>query len=182
MKKTILELFVVGILIFILASSSANLLAQARTNPPSFSLGVVDVETVVKEMPEALAADQELMEFTRRIQDTITERRKELETKVQNYQRQRAMMTAANQQEQEERFNQEMLELQGYGTEKEREIAQLRERLLEPIRARVRASIEAVAKSENISMVLSKEGALVLYYDPRQDITFRVIDHIKRNR
>jgi len=31
-------------------------------------------------------------------------------------------------------------------------------------------------------MVLSKEAALIMYYEPRLDITFRVIDKIKRNK
>jgi len=175
MKKT-----VGGIFVFLFMLSAANLLSQARTNQTPFSMGVVDIEAIVKEMPEALAADRELLDLTERLQGTILTRQSDLETRFQNYQRQKAMMSAAAQQQEEERFTAEMQELRNVQQEAQNEITQARERLLEPIRTKVRTAIETVAKDEGISMVLSKESAFVMYSEPRLDITFRVIDRIKR--
>jgi outer membrane protein len=177
MKKTIL-----GLLVFLLALSSVSLLAQAKSSSTSLSIALVDIEAIVKEMPEALAADKELADFINLIQDSVNAKRKDIETRFQNYQKQKAMMPAANQQQEEEKFSLEAQELQTYSNEKQNEHSRLREKLLEPIRAKVKAAIEAVAKEEKISMVLSKEASLVLYADSKLDITFRVIDKIKREK
>ena len=180
MKKSILTLCVFACFL----ATTTNIFSQTKTASTNsgFNIGVVDVDAVVKEMPEAIAADKEMTEMRNRIQDTITNMRKELETKVQNYQKQKAMMTAANQQEEEEKLQREIAEHQNYANEKDRELGMAREKLLEPIRVKVKTAIETVAKDEKIQIVLNKDAATVLYSDSKLDITFRVIDRIKRNK
>ena len=110
---------------------------------------------------------------------------KNLEEKIQTYQKQKGMMGASQQQQEEEKLQKENQEAQMFYQEKfsqTGEIAQLREKLLEPIRQKVKTAIEAVAKDEKVSLVLSKDSTLVLYADSKLDITFRVIDKIKRDK
>lgn len=183
MKKTILTL---SICACFLAITSTNVFSQTRSTAgvatSNFTIGVVDVDAVVKEIPEAIAGERELMEMSRRFQDTINDMRKDLDARVQNYLKQKAMMTPDNQQQQEEKLQRESLELQNYASEKDNEITTTREKLLEPIRIKVRNAIESVAKDEKISVVLHKNVSVTLYSDPKIDITFRVIDRIKRDK
>jgi len=146
-------------------------------------MGVVDVEAIVKEMPEAQAADKELIDLSKKFQDTIMEWRNSLETKAQNYEKQKGMMTQNKQQEELEKLQREAMELQNFSRQKEDEIGNRRDMLLEPIRVKVKDAIETVAKAEKLSMVLAKDNAsVVMYVDPKFDITFRVIDRLKRGR
>jgi outer membrane protein len=174
MKKTSLTLIVLALLL-----SSVGLFAQTK-GASSAIIGIVDVDAVVKEMPEYSSADKEMSEITKKYQDSVMAKRTDIETRYQAYQKQKGMMAADKQQQEEEKFIKESQDLQAYGNEKTQEVNQLREKLLEPIRNKVKTAIEAIAKDEKLTMVLSKESALVLYYEPKNDITFRVIDRIKR--
>jgi Skp family chaperone for outer membrane proteins len=93
------------------------------------------------------------------------------------------MMAANKQQEELEKLQKEALDLQNFSRMKEDEVGRRRDELLEPIRIKVKDAIEAVAKAEKLSMVLAKDNAsVVMYFDTKFDITFRVIDRIKRGR
>ena len=175
MKNVVFAIFTT-VLITLFATSLA--FSQATKLP----IGIVDVEAVVKEMPEAIAADRELTELSNRYRDTIIERRTVLETKLQNYQKQRSMMSAANQQAEEEKLLREQQEFNEYQQAKQDEINMLRERHLDAIRPKVKDAIEAIAQEEKLSLVLAKEAAIVIWSEQRLDITFRVIDRMKRGQ
>ena len=92
-------------------------------------------------------------------------------------------MTQNKQQEDLEKLQKEAMELQNFSRAKEEEIGNRRDVLLEPIRLKVKEAIESVAKAEKLSMVLAKDNAsVVMYFDPKTDITFRVIDRLKRGK
>jgi len=93
------------------------------------------------------------------------------------------MMAPNKQQEELEKLQKEAQDLQNFSRLKEDEIGKRRDDLLEPIRVKVKEAIESVAKSEKLSMVLAKDNAsVVMYFDSKFDITFRVIDKIKRGK
>jgi len=154
-----------------------NAYAQAK-----LPIGIVDVEAIVKEMPEAVAADKELTDLSNKYRDTIATKKTAFETKVQNYQKQKSMMAAGNQQAEEEKLVREQQELNDYAQARSDEVQQLREKHLESIRPKVKTAIEAVAKDEKLSLVLAKEAAIVIWFEPVLDITFRVIDKMKRGK
>ena len=64
MKKITLA----SILLFICFAITHN-----TTHAQAFAMGVVDVEAIVKEMPEAQTADKELIDLSKKFQDTIME-------------------------------------------------------------------------------------------------------------
>jgi Skp family chaperone for outer membrane proteins len=55
-----------------------------------------------------------------------------------------------------------------------------REKYLDPIRSKVRAAIQKVSKEEKISLVLDKTSTAILYFDDKFDLTYKVLDTIKR--
>jgi outer membrane protein len=175
MKNVFFAIFTL-VVAALFTNNSAFLQAQTLT------IGVVNVEKIVKEMPEAVSADKELTDLSNKYSDTIKTRKTDWETKVQNYQKQKTMMAATKQQEEETKLLKEQQDLQDYASAKNSEVQQLREKYLEPIRTKVKATIEAVAKEEKLSLVLAEEAALVIWSEPKLDITNRVIDKMKRGK
>jgi outer membrane protein len=180
MKKTILTL---ALLILI---SSVSFAQKASTQQSQgVKIAVVDIETIVKELPEAAEADKKLKEMGMKWQDTIITWRKELEEKFQKYQKQKGMMPADAQQKEEESLQALNMKIMQYQEDKfgnQGELAQMRDMFLEPIRNKVRTAIETVAKEEGFNFVLDKGSSAVLFAESKFDITYRVLDNIKRNK
>ncbi len=72
-------------------------------------------------------------------------------------------------------------QLQKFDT-REGEAVKLREQKLQPIQDKVLQAIETVAKDEGFSFVFDKvsEATILLYADVKFDLTYKVLDHLKR--
>lgn len=166
------KIFIASLMLFFVVSINAQ--SQAM-------LGIVDVETVLKEMPEALDADKKIKEIGQKWQDTLIQLRSGLQQKFEQYQKQKSMMSQDQQLKEEEALQAQNMQMMQYQEEKfgqQGELNSLREELLEPLRNKIRLAIDKVAKEEKIKMVVDK--VMVLYSDTSIDITFKVIDTIKR--
>lgn len=155
-------------------------LVNLNLNAQNLKLGIVDVQTVIMQMPEAQSADQMLKDITSKYQDTIAKMRKDLEDKLEQYKKQKAMMPQDQQQKAEEGLQTQNNMLVKYSQEKENDVYKLRGELLEPLRSKVMKAIQEVAKSESMSFVFEKSGQAIVYSEEKFDITFLVIDKIKR--
>jgi outer membrane protein len=145
-------------------------------------LGVVDMETLLKEMPEAINADQMLKDLQKKYNDSLVNIQNDFYKRVDQYQKQKGMMPADKQQKEEEAIKAQEQAVYKFREDKLNEIAQRRDEALEPIRAKVKKAIEQVAKEEKLDMVLNKLGEVVLFADDKNDITYKVIDKIKRGQ
>lgn len=152
--------------------------ALAQTAP--MKIGIVNSETVIKELPEAKDASAKLESMGSKIQDTLRMMQQEFETKLESFRKAEAMMSADGKKREEETLRNLQMRFQQYQQEKSNEIQQLREQFLAPIREKVSAAISAVAKAEKCSVVLDKAGAGVLFSDDKLDLTFMVLDRLKR--
>ena len=146
----------------------------------TFKIGVVDVEKIVKEMPEALQADQTLKTLQQSYQDTLNSMQNSLVTRADNYQKQKSMMTADKQKTEEVALQAAEQAIYKFREDKTAEMSDKRENYLAPIRKKVSTAIETVAKSEGLSIVLDKGDGGVLYSEDKYDITYKVIDEVKR--
>ena len=162
---------------------SFNQSAFAQKGEKGINIGVVDVETIVKELPEAVAADKLLKDITQKYRDTLMLFQKEYGDKIDAYDKQKSMMTADQQKKEQEAMKAIELKFQKFQEEKfgvQGEIAQRREDFLKPIRDKVRTAIESVAKEEKFNYVFDKGSSALLYSEAKSDITYRVLDKIKR--
>lgn len=167
----------------IILAITAIVLFAVNTNAQTLKIGIVDVETIVKELPEAKKAEGVLKDLTTKYQDTLIKMQKELEEKYQAYLKQKNMMPAEQQRKEEETLQMLNTQLMQYQEKKFGQAGELvikREELLMPIREIVKAAIDKVAKTEAISIVFDKNEQLILYSEEKFDITFRVLDQIKR--
>jgi len=173
MKKN-LFLAIITIVLF-----SSSIFAQQKS---TITIGIVDVEMIVKEIPEAVQADQFLRDFQKNSNDTLTKMQEDLYKKYEQYQKQKSMMTAEQQQKEEEAMKMMESDMIAYRDKVYNDIQTKRDEFLEPIRKKVKDAIESVAKEEKISLVLNKLTEAVLYTDDQLDITFKVLDRIKRGK
>jgi outer membrane protein len=167
----------------ILSTLAVIVLFSATAFSQTLKIGIVDIETIVSEMPEAKKAEASLTSLGKKYQDTVMQMRTELETKVAAYQKQQAMMPADQKQKEEEALQLLNMEVSQYYEKHFGQMGTLvmkREQLLEPIRKSVKDAIDAVATAEKINLVLDKNQQIVLYSEEKMDITFRVLDQLKR--
>ncbi len=159
--------------------------AQKSSAPAGGSLriGVVDSQKIVAQLPEAKEAQEKLQESGKKYRDTIETIQKDYVQALESYDKQKAMMSADAKTKEEERLKSIQERYQRYRDEKfgnQGELAALQEELLAPIRKRVQSAIKEVAKAEKLAAVM--ETPAFVYYDEELDITFRVLDKLKRNK
>ncbi|MES2767194.1 MAG: OmpH family outer membrane protein, partial [Bacteroidota bacterium] len=166
----------------------AGFLAVALVCAPSLTaqnlkIGIVDTETIVKQMPEAIDADTKIKDVAKKYQDSLEAIQKDFTARLEQYKKGEAMMTADAKRKTEDDLK--VLQQQYMQFEQEKfgntgEIARIRENFLAPLRKKVQAGIEAVAKDEKMSFVFDKANPVIMYAEDKYDITYRVIDRIKR--
>jgi len=148
-------------------------------------VAVVDLETLVRQLPEAAQIDQRLNETAQRFRDTLTQLRSELEKRLEEYRKREAILTPEAKSKEEEALRQ----LQEYYLQYQEdkfgvtgELVRLREQLLQPLRTRVQEAIRAIAREENFHIVLDRSSPSVLFAEDRIDLTYRVLDRLKRGQ
>lgn len=147
----------------------------------TLKVGIVDSETIAKQLPEAQDADKKLADIRKKALDTLEQKQNALKARIENYQKQKSMMNADAQKKEEESLTKAQQEFMQYREFKEQEFGQVRDQLYEPIRETVRKAIAEVAKEEKYQLVLDKSNnPTLLYFEDKAEITFRVLDKLKR--
>lgn len=157
--------------------------AASGTASGGVKIGVVDSQKIVAQLPEAKEAQEKLQESGKKYRDTLETIQKDYIQALEGYDKQKGMMSADAKTKEEERLKAIQERFLRYREEKlgnQGELAQLQEELLAPIRKRVQAAIKEVAKGEKLSAVM--ETPAFVYFDEELDITFRVLDKLKRNK
>lgn len=176
MKKIVVFVFALT-----LAGSLGVLHAQSQ------KVGFVNSNKIFQEIPEAQEAQHRLDAIVKPIQDSLETMQKDLQSRYDSYQKKEAMMTeAAKKSAQQEiidleqkynMFRQDMLGTDG-------ELARKQEQILAPIKDKILKAIEKVAKEEKYNFVFDQtdQVRVLLYGDPNNDLTFKVIDKLKRGK
>lgn len=159
------------------AFTALSSVAQAQQK-----IGIVNNDVLIRQLPEAKAADEELTKISQKYRDTIETMQKDFMEAVEKYKKGQGMMTSDAKAKEEERLQAMQAKIQQYQEDKftgvRSELNKKREEFLAPLRKKIEEGIKAVAKDESLQLVLDSQAAL--YFDDKLDITFRVIDKIKR--
>jgi outer membrane protein len=170
-------LIVVGVwFIVLLAGSTAT--AQTR-------IGYVDSEVILRELPEAQKAQKDLETLVKGWQDELQKMSETFQKEAEDYQKKQALMQPSAKEAKEKELAEMQQKAREYYTQKldprQGEAVTEREKRLAPIREKILKAIEAVAKEENVNFVFDKANdALLLYADAKFDLTYRVLDRLKR--
>lgn len=157
------------------------LLVMSPTMQAQVKIGVVDFETIFRQLPEAKTIENRLRGLRQSIEDTLRNGQAALQARFETYQKQQALMSAEARQKEEAELVQLREQLVAYQQDRlgqQGALAQVQDSLLAPVRERVRSAIERVAKEEKLGAVMDK--SIVAYFDPKLDITFKVLDYLNR--
>ena len=172
-------------LIFALFIFAASTFAQT---PATIKLGFVDSEIILKQLPEAIKAQGDLDAIIQKWNAQLDSMGQSFQEAYANYQKQAATMKEAQKNDIQQKLvaQQQMVEefrrskfATGTG-----EVYQKQEELLKPVKEKVLKTIETVAKEEGMQFVFDKteQAAILLYADSAYEITYKVLDKLKRGK
>jgi outer membrane protein len=168
------NVFFVLILLF-----TENVFAQVQ-----MKVGIVDSEVILAQLPDYKTAQDKLNEIVKGWQSVLDSLTTDYQMKLESYRKQEAMMTEDNKLKAQQELIKMEQDILGYRQKRfgqQGDIVAKQEELLAPIKKKIITMIEKVAKEEKITLVLDKAGdVVVLYSDPTFDITFKVLDRLKR--
>jgi len=165
----------IALALFIILAS-VNTYAQKNSMP----IGIVDVTVIAAQLPESQDAEKKLKEMQKTITDSLAAMQESFQKRVEAYVKQKSMMQAAEQQKQEQAYRAEEQQILMFREQKLQELQAKREEFLEPIRKKITEAIAKVAEEEKLKVVFDKSSAIVLYSEDNMDITYKVLDKIKR--
>jgi outer membrane protein len=161
-------------ILFALVIGAASATAQTK-------LGFVDTEKILTQMTEFKDIQSQIETMRKSYADTLGAIEKNFNARVETYQKQQAMMTAEAKEKEEAALKSMEAQYQQYYQDRlgpQGVLAQAQNRLMQPIKDKVKGAIEKVARDEKLSAVM--EDQLLIYFDNKLDITFKVLDYLKR--
>lgn len=168
----------------ILACAYIPVHAQQKQQAQSIKIEYIQSDVILKELPEAQAADTVLRNLGTKWQDTLIQMQKQLQDlakqldgPISDEGKQKIRSQAAQLQQQAEQYQNDKFGNTG-------EYAQKQDELLSPIRKKVKQAIEDIAKEDGVDYVFDKASPAqeILYASDKYDITYRVLDRIKRGK
>lgn len=173
MKKAVILLYVI---LF-----SAVLAAQGM----SIKIGYVDSQVILNQYPPAVKAQSDLDALVQQWNQTIDSMNTDLQQAYQQFQQQVETMTEEARTTAEQEIIRKQQEMEQFRNSKYNqqngELYRKQEEFLGPIKERIFDAIDKVAQEEGMKFVFDKAGDVVLLYASEEyDITFKVLDKLKR--
>ncbi|HEX7357144.1 MAG TPA: OmpH family outer membrane protein [Ignavibacteriaceae bacterium] len=148
-------------------------------------IGYVDSEVILTQFSESIKAQGDLDAITNKWSAQLDSMTLTYQQSIADYQKQVETMNEAKKTEAQQKIvkmEQDIMDFRkAKFTQGSGEIYKKQEELFSPIKAKIYAAIEKVSKEENMQFVFDKSGdILLLYADSSFDITFKVLDRLKR--
>lgn len=168
-------------IVFLVALIAGSSLASAQ----ALKVAYVNSEVILRELPEAQKARKEIEDVVKGWNAELEKMTTELQKGIEEYTQKEALYQPAKRDEEQRRLANLRQQAQEYQVRKfdnqRGEIVELQEKKLGPIRERILNTIEEVAKADGFSFVFDKPGeVLLLYADAKYDVTYKVLDLLKR--
>ncbi len=175
MKKNLL---IIAAILFI---SSTSMFAQGE------KIGYVDSQIILTQYPAAIKAQGDLDALTNLWSAQIDSMTLEYQQALSNYQQQASVMTEEQQLAAQQTIvgmEQRVVEFRRQKfSQPEGEIFLKQEEIFAPVKSSIYTAIENVAKEEGMKFIFDKSGdILLLYADSAYDVTFKVLDQLKRGK
>lgn len=160
-------------------------LLSAITFAQTQKIGWVNSEVILQQYPPAIKAQSDLDALTAKWTASLDSMAKELQTAYQDAQKQFQNMTPEKQREVQQELVQKEQTMQQFRQQKfgqpNGELYLKQEEFLKPIKAKVMKAIEKVKEKEGMNFIFDKTGDVILLFaDPKYDITNAVLDRLKR--
>ena len=150
-------------------------------------IGYVDSQIILTQLPEAIKAQSDLDALTSLWSNQLDSMTLAYQQLLTDYQKQSSTMT----EDQKLAKQQELIAMeqkilafrnQKFG-QPNGEIYLKQGQLFEPVKKKIYGAIEQIAKGEGMQFIFDKSGDIILLYaDAAFDITFKVLDNLKRGK
>lgn len=167
------------IVVFVLLIGGTSLFAQGE------KIGYVDSQVILTQLPAAIKAQGDLDALTNLWSSQIDSMTQAYQQALTNYQKQAATMPEDQQLAAQQNIvgmEQKIVEFRRRKfSQPDGEIYVKQEEIFAPIKTSIYAAIEKVANEEGMKFIFDKSGDIILLYaDSAFDITFKVLDKLKR--
>ncbi len=168
--------------ILLLVVFSVALIAQTTQK-----IGYVDSQVILNQLPAAIKAQGELDAMVSKWNASIDSMVTDLQSQYTSYQQQAESMTPDARKAKEQELVMKEQQIQQFRGSKFQqpngEYYRKNDELLQPIKDQIMKGIEEAAKKEGLTFVFDKAGDVILLYaDQTYDITFTVLDMLKRGK
>ena len=148
-------------------------------------IGYVDSEVILTQFSESIKAQGDLDALTNKWSTQLDSMTLAYQQSIEDYKKQVETMTPDKKAAAEKilvKMEQDIMDFRkAKFTQGSGEVYKKQEELFAPIKAKIYAAIDKVAKEETMQFVFDKSGdILLLYADSAFDITFKVLDRLKR--
>lgn len=171
------------ILLAVLLVAGSTVLAQTQTQTAPLKIGYVDSEVIFQQFPEAIKAKGELEAYSKGLSDKLDSMSKALQQDYADFQKQENTMPEAKKNEKRQRILDAQQNIEEFRRGAQNNMLQKQESVMAPVKEKIMKAIEQIAKDEAMQFVFDKpEQAILLYADSSFDITFKVLDKLKRGK
>jgi outer membrane protein len=172
---------ILGFITFILGFSLQATSVQAQ----DMKIGFVEPRAVLERMPEMRAVEQRLQNFIERKRTELSERERDFQVEIENYQQKIGVISDAAREQEEQRLGQMQFELQQQQEQVRREIQQRQAELMEPLLEQIQDAIDSVAQQRGIDYVLntttSTNDVIILYVKEELRSEYDITDAVMRH-
>jgi outer membrane protein len=172
------NLLIIAAILFV---SPTSMFAQGE------KIGYVDSQIILTQYPQAIKAQGDLDALTNLWSAQLDSMTLEYQQVLSNYQQQANTMTEDQQLAAQQTIvgmEQKIVEFRRQKfSQPDGEIFVKQEEIFAPIKTNIYSAIEKVAKEEGMKFIFDKSGdILLLYADSSFDVTFKVLDQLKRGK
>jgi len=150
-------------------------------------IGYVDSQLILQQLPAAIKAQGDLDALTNKWSAHIDSLTKELQKEYAAYQKNAKKYSKSKLQSEQKKLVAKQKVIDDYKKAKfgqpNGEIYKKNEEIFGPVKKQIYDAIKKVAKAEKMNFVLDKAGdAIILYGDPKYDVTYKVLDKLKTGK
>jgi outer membrane protein len=150
-------------------------------------IGYVNSAKIFQEFPAAKDAQKKIDAIRKPMQDSLEAMQRDLQSRYEEYQRKEALYNDATKKAEQQKLIDQERVVNEYRQNKfgqDGDFATETEKILNPVREKIKSAISVVAKEERYNFVFDKTDQIqiLLYGDPKDDITYKVIDKLNRGK
>jgi outer membrane protein len=147
-------------------------------------IGYVDSQLILNQLPEAIKAQGDITALQNKWVKEGDNLTKELQKNYADYQKKAKAMTQDQQLAEQQKLLKQQQSIDDFKKAKfgqpNGEFYVKSDSIWKPVKDKIYHAIEVIGKKENMTYVLDKAGnSIVLYADPKYDITYKVLDYLQ---
>jgi outer membrane protein len=172
-------------IVLLMGALLLNVALEQNVSAQQLRFGFVNSSVIMTQFEDAQRAQRQFENIVVGWENELRQKITQLQEQYDDFQRKQQMMTEQARIEEQQRLVEMEQEINQFRMERFGQGGQIvteQERIFRPVREKILNAIEVIARQENLNFVLDKtdEMPVLLFAESRFDVTFKVLDHLKR--